>query len=76
MRFLDSQNKEETIYGYDEFGQDLYGTQGQNNRLVIPDIKRIRLQGRILHRQGSIWRMWGGSQQVISMDGRLPILKR
>ena len=29
VRFLDSQNKEETIYGYDEFGQDLYGTQGQ-----------------------------------------------
>lgn len=29
IRYLDLQTEEQTIYGYDEFGQDLYGTQGE-----------------------------------------------
>ena len=45
MRFLDPQNKEETIYGYDEFGQDLYDTQGQKQPFGYTGYQRDSIAG-------------------------------
>lgn len=45
VRFLDPQNKEETIYGYDEFGQDLYGTQGQKQPFGYTGYQRDSIAG-------------------------------
>lgn len=45
VRFLDPQNKEETIYGYDEFGQDLYGTQGHKQPFGYTGYQRDSIAG-------------------------------
>ena len=61
IRFLEQGGESQDIYGYDEFGEDTYGTQGH----LQPFGYTIMQLTHTLHRQESMWQELAGLQERI-----------